>query len=97
MFAGALRRRVSADHEFLFVHTFELDPCAAAASRLINRVALFADNPFQTAALHFFQQRFGVAANRARVTNWRAAVSARGYSGAEFLENVLSRLQWQRN
>src|SRR5213596_3379042 len=50
MFARALRRRVSANDEFLFVNAFELDPCAAATPWLVNRVALFAHNSFQAAA-----------------------------------------------
>src|SRR5437660_2377862 len=89
MFARALRWRVSANDEFLFIDTFELDPCAASAARLVNGGALFADNAFQTAMFHFLEQPFGIAADRARVANRITRVRA------EFFENVLARLQRQ--
>src|SRR6266480_6438128 len=82
IFARPLRRRVSADNEFLFVDTFELDPCAASAPGFVNRVALFADNPFQAATLYFFEKSFGVATNRTGVANRGTCVSA------EFFQNV---------
>src|SRR5262245_37524153 len=91
MFAGALRRGVSADDELLFVDTLELDPCAASPSRFINGGALFADNPFQTAPLHFFEKPLCIAANGARKTDWVACI------GAEFLQNVFPRFQRQPN
>src|SRR5436305_10756603 len=89
IFARPLRRRVSADNKFLFVDTFELDPCAASAPGFVNGVTLFADNSFQAATLYFFEKSFGVAANRAGVANRITCVSA------EFFQNVFARLQGQ--
>ena len=91
MFARALRRRISADDEFLLFDAFELDPCAASPSGFVNGVALLADNPFQTATLHFFEKPFRIAANRARVANRIACL------GAKLFQNVFARLQWQRD
>src|SRR2546430_17616802 len=64
IFATPLRRLLSADNEFLFVDTFELYPRAASAPGFVNRVTLFADNPFQAAALYLFEKSFGIAADR---------------------------------
>src|SRR5262249_49476587 len=89
MFARALWRRVSPNDEFLFVDTFELDPCATSAAGFVNGVTLFADDTFKTAALHFFEKSICVAANRAGTTNRFACADA------EFFKNVLPRLQWQ--
>jgi hypothetical protein len=50
---------------------------------------LFADNPFQTAALYLFEKSFGIAADRTGVTNRITCVSA------QFFQNVFARLQWQ--
>src|SRR5438093_8690140 len=49
MFARALRWRVSAYDEFLFVGALELDPCAASPAGFVSGIPLFTDNPFQTA------------------------------------------------
>src|SRR2546423_6743729 len=76
IFARPLRRRVSADNEFLFVDTFELYPRAASAPGFVNRVTLFADNPFQAAALYLFEKSFGIAADRVSVTCRVTGVSA---------------------
>src|SRR5207302_1703763 len=67
--ARTSRRRVTADHEFLFVNAFELDPCAAPPSRLVFGAALFADQALQAALLHFHEQRFYIAANLTRISN----------------------------
>ena len=48
IFPRACRRRISTDDKFLFIDAFEFDPGTATATRLIARIALFANNPFQT-------------------------------------------------
>src|SRR5437764_4046729 len=65
IFARPLRRRVSADNEFLFIDTFELYPPAASAPGFVNRITLFADNPFQAEALYLFEKSSGITADRA--------------------------------
>ena len=89
MFARALRWRVSAYDEFLFVGALELDPCAASPAGFVSGIPLFTDNPFQTATFHFFEQPFGIISDRARIAN--RFTRAR----AKFFQNVLSRLQRQ--
>jgi len=89
MFARALRWRVSADDKFLFVDTFELDPCAASAVGLVNRVTLFPDEAFEATTLHFIEKRFGLTANRSGVAD--SIIGA----GRELFEHVLPRLQRQ--
>jgi hypothetical protein len=86
-----LRWGVSADDEFLFVDTLELDPSAASAAGFINRVALFADDSFQTATFHFFKKPIWIAAYRARITNRITRVRA------EFFQHIFSSLQRQAN
>src|SRR6266480_7921762 len=91
MFTRSLRRSVSADDEFLLADTFELDPCSASAAGFVNRLALLADKSFEAAPLHFIEQLFCVSADRARITDRIAGARA------ELFENILARLQWQRD
>src|SRR5437773_11813278 len=87
MFARALRWRVSAYDEFLFVGALELDPCAASPAGFVSGIPLFTDNPFQTARFLFFEQPFGIISDRARMA--KPFTRAR----AQVFQNVLSRLQ----
>src|SRR5438876_12110385 len=57
IFARPLRRRVSADNEFLFVDTFELYERASSAPRFVNRVTVVADNSFEAEA-HYLLAKF---------------------------------------
>src|SRR5215471_7920903 len=72
--ARALRRRESADDKLLFVDAFEFYPCTTSSARFVKGVAQFANNSFETAALHFLQELIGVATDGARVTNRVACV-----------------------
>src|SRR5438874_967225 len=91
MFTRSPRRSVSADDEFLFADTFELDPCSASAAGFVNRLALLADQSFEAAPLDFIEQLLCISANHARVTDRIARFRA------ELFENILARLQWQRD
>jgi len=88
MFARPLWWRVSADDEFLFLNALELDPRAASATRLVNRVALFADQTFETTTLHLIEKRFSITTNCSGVADRIIGI------GRKLFEHVLSRFQW---
>src|SRR5207249_11892268 len=97
MFGRSLWGCVDADDEPLLLDALELHPAAASASWLVSRTAMFANDPFEAMPLHFVEQQFRVATNRARVPNRIAAVipTCRDYSGAQFFEKIFARLQRQ--
>ena len=89
VFPRSLRRRVSANHEFLLVHAFEFDPRAASTPRFVRRVALFTNETFEPAALHFRQQLGRVGTNLARKTD------RIGHALAKFREEFLALSEWK--
>src|SRR5205814_5640772 len=54
--ARSTRRSVTADHEFLLINAFDFDPDPTATTWLVNGIALFADQSFQSAALDLGHQ-----------------------------------------
>ena len=91
MFARTAGRCVTANHKFLFVYALKFDPGAASSARFVNGIALFADDSFEAATLHFLKQRRRVAADLAGKANRIAGIAA------NFLENVFPPFQRQRH
>src|SRR5438552_7103192 len=56
IFPRARGRRISTDDEFLFIDAFKFDPGTATPARLIDGIAPFANNPFQTMPFDLSQQ-----------------------------------------